>query len=192
MNVHLAAPSVPDCELSRSADSHAFEALWRSLPKEGPVPDRGALHPRKAARFLPNLVLVEVPPPGSRSLKIRLAGTGIEAKIERSITGHDYLEFLPERFHEAALQSARMMIAQPCGLWQLTTVHYQRGTSQLLEITAFPLCAGSDCAPYILGLSRGTAKYYASEENPDAAICAETALKFEFLDIGNGVPAWNG
>jgi hypothetical protein len=191
MSVLLDFPNPTDNDIvSRSPQSIAFEAMWRGLRTGGLVPRRSDFHPSKALPFLRDLVLLEVPPPGERQLRIRLAGTGIEQRIQNNIVGRDYLEFLPAIYHDGALTSAQIMADLPCGLWQLTNVHYERGTAQLLELTAFPLI--SDGGRQILGLLRGTGKYQPPTFVPDKALQADTALKFEFLEIGNGVPEWKG
>ncbi|MBV8978016.1 MAG: PAS domain-containing protein [Alphaproteobacteria bacterium] len=192
MSLHVLQPKSTFAPArSRSPESLAFEAFWRDLPKDGLVPARSAFHPRDAAQFLRDLLLVEVPPPGARRIKIRLAGSGFEAQVRGSITGHDYLEFLPPPYHDAALQSARLIAGQPCGLWQMTNVHYRRGTSQMLEITAFPLGGGGGRAPLIVALSRGTASFQMAAQIPATVMMADTAQEYAFLDIGAGVPAWD-
>ena len=192
MSIHPARPiAKSDEELVRSPCSFEFEAIWRGLRNGGLVPSRSDFHPSKVIRFLPEIVIVEVPGPGDLILKIRLAGSGIEARVQKKITGQNYLDFMPLMYREGALLSARLISSQPCGLWQMTKVHYERGTSQLLEMTAFPLAANQNNAPVILVLSRVIEGFQVPTQTPDVAMLADTAMKFEFLDIGNGVPAWN-
>jgi hypothetical protein len=185
------AKSVPaPFVVERSAESLAFEAHWRNLPKTGLVPERVQFKPEKAARFLRNLVLVEAPDADATRVNIRLAGSGVQERMHRDITGHDYLDFLPKPYHDGALASAKLMLSYPCGLWQVMAVHYERGYSQNVEITAFPLIAGEGSAPLLVIVMIPVAGLVKAHPSPGKVMVADTASTFEFIDIGAGVPVW--
>jgi hypothetical protein len=174
----------------RSKGSLAFEEYWKSLRKEGaPVPSRGDFQPAKAARFLHNIVLLEAPGDGQKSLKMRVVGHVYQSAVQYAVAGTDHLNILPPQFHEGALASVRLMVKQPCGLWQVMPV-YLNGVSRCIEFTAFPLAPGDDGIPLILGYlfpleGLGLAPAALKQE-----VTVDTAVEFQFIDIGAGQPKW--
>jgi hypothetical protein len=173
----------------RSAHSIASETFWRSLRNGKPIPEREDFHPSHARPFLADLALLEVSF-DEPLLRIRLAGTRVEARIQQTIGGDNYLDFLPEEFQAGALQSSRLMLSHPCGLWQFTNVHYERGTAQMMEQTAFPLGSRRTGTSQLLVLSNPTDAFHRPTLKAERAMLADTASKWEFLDLGYGVPGW--
>lgn len=173
----------------RSARSLEFEALWRALPRQGLIPPRNAFNPAHAARFLRNLILVEAPSQARRSLRFRLVGDALNASVHRNVTGADYLDFIPPDQHAEALEAARLICEVPCGIWQLNPIVYERGFVQLVEATIFPLGAGADGIPLMLGNLEFLPGQTKLVNSVDVALNAETSRTFEFIDIGAGVPA---
>src|ERR1700760_752200 len=137
--------------VQRSQGSLDFEALWRSLPRTGLVPDRSAFNPARAAKFLHKIILVEAPTAEKQGLFFRLAGQTLNDNVQKNMAGANWLDFLPAQHHAEALESARPICGRPCGIWQLTPVHYERGISQLIEATIFPLGSTADGIPLMLG-----------------------------------------
>jgi hypothetical protein len=173
----------------RSSRSFAFEELWRSLRNGKLIPDREDFPPARARWFLSDMALLEVSF-DQPLLRIRLAGTRVEERIQRTIGGDNYLDFLSPEFQAGALLSGRLMVSHPCGLWQLTKIHYERGTAQLTEQTVFPLGPGKHGVPMLLVLTNPKAAFEVPTLKADKAIVADTATKWEFLDLGRGVPEW--
>jgi hypothetical protein len=174
---------------ARSALSHDFEAFWRGLPRDGAVPHRKRFVPKSATRFLPNLVLMETVLEGAGAFHLRLVGTAIEAQIQRQLAGCDYLEFLPDAYRRGAVESARLIAEQPCGLWQITPLHYARGFSQNCELTMFPL-RGDGGTLLILACLQSRDDLVASSGPHERTLHADTAREFSFIDLGAGQPRW--
>jgi hypothetical protein len=127
---------------TRSSGSLAFEHMWRSLPRQGPLPERRAFQPRVAKSFLRHLLLAQAPSTDDPTLRVRLVGDEIRAHILGNIVGQDFLDFVPEPERKAGiLEFARAMLTQPCGAWWVAPVHYERGFSRFWEMTAFPLAS---------------------------------------------------
>lgn len=191
MSAFVANPmEIPVGDLVRSAKSEAFETMWRGLRSGELVPSRADFRPSMAVRFLSEIVLLDVPRRGEPRLTVRLVGTAVEARLQTDIVGRNYLDYLPADHREAAWRSARLMLDHPCGLWQMSNLHYERGTSHLVEMTAFPLAvaAGADVlivhSNMIVGVGR--------EPQPGALpMSVDTALTFKFIDVGAGLPAWS-
>lgn len=172
---------------ARSERSKAFEALWRSLRGEGLVPPRSAFDPARAAGFLRNLILVEAPDAERPVLRFPLVGDALTQLIGTNLTGMDYLDFLPAEQRAEALESARQICTRPCGIWQLNPVHYERGVSQMIEATIFPLGPAADGIPLMLGCLEFLPEQFPPVPTVDKAVTAETSAIYEFIDIGAGV-----
>lgn len=174
----------------RSVESRAFEAMWRSLRRDALVPRRADFSPRLAVPFLQNIVLTDVPAFDSDGLRVRLVGTGFERRIQTNITGVNYLDHLPEKFHADARESIRLVFAQPCGLWQIMTMHYERMFAEPLEVTVFPLSGDDERPPVLLNYVKPIGHPAEPAPTYGMAMRVDTASHFAFIDIGSGVPAW--
>ncbi len=163
--------------------------MWLGLRDGGRMPTRAEFRPAKAARFLREIVLLEVPRGIERRVMVRLVGTTVEARLQTNIVRQDYLQYLPEIHREGAWRSCRMMAEHPCGLWQMSNLRYERGISNLVEMTMFPL-AGTPDGPQFVLVHLNFMGTGADSGSAPRAISADTALTFRFLDVGAGLPAW--
>jgi hypothetical protein len=173
---------------TRSERSREFETFWRGLPKDGLIPHRRDVKPARAAALLRDMVMLEVRLNEEPSMRIRLVGSSIQERIQNDITGRDYLDFRPAEYRADTLDAARRMLSQPCGLWQVMAMHYERGFAQNFELTAFPLLGDDADVPLIFGLMNpagGLVRARSSSGNP---IVTDTATIFEFIDIGADKP----
>ena len=175
----------------RSRGSLEFEALWRALPRKGLVPDRRAFDPARAPGFLRKLILVEGSTPRRPGLFFRVAGEALNENVQFNMAGANWLDFLPPEHHAEALESARLICEHPCGVWQLTPVHYERGFSQRIEVTIFPLGRAGDGTPLMLGYLEFLPSDRVGPILRGKGLSAETSKDFAFIDIGNGIPIWN-
>jgi hypothetical protein len=174
---------------NRTDESRAFEGFWRSLRGDKLVPSRDDFQPVKARRFLGDIVLMEAPGEQNPSLRIRVTGQRFDNLIGANLTGQDNLDFMPQEYRAGAIATARKMIEQPCGLWQISPAHLVRGYATNLEITAFPLSADKDGKSYLLThvLPAGGLKPVSMPT--DHGIGIDTAATFRYLDIGAGEPS---
>jgi len=154
------------------------------------MPARSDFKPANAALFLNNIILLEAPGEGRNSLKVRVAGQLYQGAVPYAAAGTDYLQTLPAEYRAGAIASVRLMVEKPCGLWQVMPVFY-RVYKRFFEFTAFPLAAGSDGIPLILG-------YVLPLEEIEIALplvqgfSVDTAVQFFFIDVGAGQPEWPG
>jgi hypothetical protein len=173
----------------RSDRSREFEIYWRGLPRDGLIPHRRDVKPARVASLLRDIVMLEARLGENPSLRIRLVGSSIQERIQNDITGRDYLDFRPAEYRADTLDAARRMISQPCGLWQVMAMHYERGFAQNFELTAFPLLGDDSDVALIFGLMNpagGLVRARPSNGNP---IVADAATTYEFIDIGADIPA---
>jgi len=176
--------------VARSADSFAFEEFWRGLRRGALVPDRHDFNPARAIRFLKDIVLMEGAPTESSALHVRLVGSAIDMRLGESIAGHDYLEFVPRELHRGVLETVRHMHEQPCGLWQVMTVQYEKRMAQPAEVTAFPLKSARN--PLVISLLKFAGKPVSPADVLGKTMVVETATQYEFIDIGAGLPHYVG
>lgn len=176
-------------ELTRTPLSVEFEAFWRSLPKSGFVPNRSSFLPERASRFLRDLVLCELFLDGQSLVRMRLVGSAFEDRIKRNVKGEDFLQYLPAEFREGAIESVRHIVNRPCGLWQVTPVHFARGYAQNIEFTALPLRPGPDGVHLLLVLTQAVNGLVTAKPTIDKVMMADTALVYRYIDLGAGIPA---
>ncbi|MCE9648630.1 MAG: PAS domain-containing protein [Parvibaculum sp.] len=170
----------------RSPQSLAFEAMWRDLPREGLIPSRSAFRPERAARLLPNILLLEIDTSPPVTTRIRLVGGALRSLAGCDVTGLDYLDLVPDRDYQAA--HLRTCALYPCATWAASPVVYKRGYNSLIEITNFPLT--DDVTGMHLGLVLmreigGDLPQYGQTGGP---LELRPATAKAFIDIGAGVP----
>jgi hypothetical protein len=175
---------------TRSSESRAFEAFWRSLRGETLMPAREDFHPGKARNLISDLVLVEAPEGNGTSLRIRVTGGRFNEMIGSDLTGCNPTEFLPRAHREGAIESARVMFEMPCGVWQVSPAHLVRGYAMHLEITMLPLGPDKAGSHYLLCHVRSLGDLMRAHLPTPNGLGLDTATAFEFLDVGAGVPAW--
>lgn len=169
---------------ARSDRSREFESFWRSLPKDGLIPHRRDMKPTRAGTLLRDIVMLEARLGENPSLRVRLVGSAVQERIQRNLTGQDYLEFRAPEFRAGTIEATRRMLSQPCGLWQVMAMHYERGFAQNFELTAFPLLSDDADVPFILGLMNPVGGLVSARSLNGRPIMADTASVFEYIAIG--------
>jgi hypothetical protein len=174
---------------TRSEDSLAFELLWRELPREDkPIPYRDAFRPSQAMRFLRDILISDIVEP-ERGPRIRFCGERLHALTGRNLAGDHLFDLLPPEHHAGVHVSAKIMMEQPCGLWQLSPLHLDRGYAVNLESTIFPMWS-RDGHPQFLNLLRPLSGIDARSLDTPRGVAIDTATVFQFLDVGYGLPTW--
>jgi hypothetical protein len=174
--------------IERTPLSHEFEAFYRALPRAGRMPLRNVFRPEKAARFLRHIVLCEIPIGDRPAIRMRLIGSAVEENVQYNIAGHDFLEYLAAPYHASALEASRHLISRPCGLWQITPLHYERGYGHNVEITAFPLAPEPHGAHVLAVLTQTPGAAIDGVPTGGKPIVAGTARAFHYIDLGAGIP----
>jgi hypothetical protein len=193
MTFHQPLRSSPAPDASpRSSSSLSFQDFWSGLRRSGPIPHRQDFSPAKAAGFLRDIVLIEVPDNCAGAMRVRVTGSAFDMRAGKSIAGHNYLDFVPEHLHGGLRKSVRLMLDHPCGLWQVMPMHYEKGIAQQAEVTAFPLLPADNGAPLLLCLVKFPGRPVRPISPGGKAMIVETATAYEFLDIGKGAPRYDG
>jgi len=179
-----------DPAIARSEGSRQFEALWRSLRRDGLVAHRADFRPAEARHLLRDLVLLEAPADTHPSARIRISGEGFNEAAGQNMAGQDHLDLLAPQYRAAAVATSELMINTPCGLWQVSPIHLARGYAIHLEMTAFPLATGDGKPPCLLGHVRPIEGFMPVTLPTPNGLAIDTAVTFRFVDIGAGVPEW--
>lgn len=185
---HVQSQRVSAPAPARTPLSAEFEAFWRALPMDGLVPNRSVFLPERAPRFLRHLLLCEALPDGQSCIRMRLVGSEFAARVQRDLKGQDYLQYLPEGYHAAAIESVRQIVMRPCGLWQVMPVHYERGYAHHIELTIFPLGPGPDGKHLLLVLTQVVPALVTPTPTGDKVMATDTALSYRYIDLGAGLP----
>ena len=181
-------PEVTAAPAARTPLSVEFEAFWRALPMDGLVPNRSVFRPERAPRFLRHLLLCEALLDGHSCIRMRLVGSEFAARVQRDLRGQDYLQYLPQAYHGAAIESVRQIVHRPCGLWQIMPVSYERGFAHHIELTLFPLGPGPDGVNLLLILTQTVPSLVTPTPTGARVMATDTALTYRYLDLGAGVP----
>jgi hypothetical protein len=75
---------------------------WFSLWQGDELPARNQLNPAKMKRFLAKMMILDVVP--DQSVTIRLAGTGLTAVLEVELAGMDWIALAPEHYRQERLR----------------------------------------------------------------------------------------
>jgi hypothetical protein len=182
------APERFDAEIvpERSAQSLAFEAMWRALPREGLIPLRSAFRPELARKMLANLVLLEVDLGATVTTRIRLVGGILRDLVAANVTGLDYLDLVPDKAYQA--EYLRTCLLHPCASWAMSKIEYERGYTGLFEITSFPLTAGQTGRYFSLAHIHEFGGTDPGHKPIGGPLQVRPAIAKGYIDIGAGVP----
>ncbi|HEY8949089.1 MAG TPA: hypothetical protein VIM56_09425 [Rhizomicrobium sp.] len=174
----------------RTNDSLAFEAAWRALPRSGAIPDRRDLSLHRFKKMLPDIALMDIMPGPPMRSRVCLVGERIRERLPFPVVGQDYFHFVPAHLRSTSERRVKAVVSQPCGVWQILGIHYQRGLFKSLELTALPFCR-EDGPPQIMLLAVYSRGQVCDVPTDLAMISLDRASASAFLDIGAGQPDWS-
>jgi hypothetical protein len=182
----LAEP--PLQEFQRTERSLAFEAAWREARGSKLVPDRKEMSLRPFKTMMADIMLTEVIPGPPFRTCFKVVGEHIRARVQQNFVGRSYFEFLPRERHGLYESRFHSIVTKPCGLWQVAGVYYQRGYSQLYEMTIFPVFHEGH-PPQMISCTTplGGKLPYLESDISILSLSGEQASVF--LDIGAGLPS---
>lgn len=82
--------------------NRAFAEYWLSLWQDHALPRRGTINPAQLKALLPNLLILDVVP--DRSVTVRLAGTTFNAVLGLELTGQDWVALAPPEYRAERLR----------------------------------------------------------------------------------------
>jgi len=161
-------------------------ATWSALPRRDGVPARADFDPMAVHQILPVVSLVERITEGE--WRVRLAGTEIERRWGRPLTGLAYTDIMTPAAAASTLCEFEAICGQPCGSWSVRHLELSSGRRLDIETLRLPLRAADGSVSLILSCGGEVTGRFLHEADQ----CREvlTVIEQEFLDIGAGTPEW--
>lgn len=161
-------------------------AAWSALPRRDGVPARADFDPMAVRQILPVVSLLERVDAGE--WRIRLAGTEIERRWGRALTGLCYTDIMAPAAATSTLCEFDALCNQPCGSWSLRHLELTSGRRIDVETLRLPMRAADGSISLILSCSGELTGRFLHE--PDQCRAILTVIDQEFFDIGAGIPGW--
>jgi hypothetical protein len=166
--------------------SHKLLAAWLKLPRPDIVPSRVDFDPCAISSILPIVSLIERT--GADEWRVRVAGTEIERRWGRELSGLTYAEVLSPQAVEVTHCEFDAVCRQPCGSWSLRRLDLRSGRRLHTETLRLPLRGRDGAVSLILSCN--------GELSPEVMYDADmpreivTVFEQEFFDIGAGLPGF--
>jgi hypothetical protein len=157
---------------------------WSLLPKQDHVPFRASFDPMSVPRVLPVIILFERSEHGWR---FRLAGTEIDRRWGRTVTGLEYPYLVAPNALQATRREFEGVAQTPCGSFSVAYVTFNSGRGAALEILRLPMRTDDGRVSLILCSAADVSKRNVSH-GPDPAQEIGGFEQRQFFDIGAGLP----
>lgn len=161
-------------------------AAWSALPRIDGVPLRSDFDPMSLRRILPVVSLLQRV--AQDEWRLRLAGTEIERRWGRTLTGINYTDIMTPKAAASTLCEFEAVCARPCGSWSMRHLELSSGRQVDAETLRLPLRASDGSVTLILSCSGELSGRFLHE--PDQWREVITVMEQQFLDIGAGTPEW--
>jgi hypothetical protein len=159
---------------------------WSALPRRDDVPARADFDPMVVRQILPIVSLIERI--DENEWRMRLAGTEIERRWGRALTGLSYTDIMAPAAAMSTLCEFEAICRQPCGSWSMRHLELSSGRRIDVETLRLPLRAADGGVSLILSCSGELTGRFLHEADQCREIL--TVIEQEFLDIGAGIPEW--
>jgi hypothetical protein len=145
-------------ELGLSAANKSLANYWLSLWRGDALPERSQFRPNKIRALLPNLLMFDVVP--DKSVTVRLAGTGLRYILGEDITGRNWLELTRVHHRPTRLRNLSA-VARGAVMSARRRVTMVAGDDHINEEIVLPFARDEDgqsqvVAHAVWGLDRGT------------------------------------
>lgn len=171
------------CARLRPASQKLLQA-WRRLPRPHNVPDRASFDPCDISSILPVISLVERV--AANEWRVRLAGTELERRWGRELSGLTYAEVLSSQAVEVTHCEFEAICRQPCGSWSLRHLELRSGRKLQTETLRLPLRDKHGEVSLIVSCNGELSPELMRETDQPREIV--TVFEQQFLDIGAGIP----
>jgi hypothetical protein len=162
-------------------------ACWRQLPARDCVPDRRSFDPMAVARILPVIAVLERS--GDDVWRFRVAGSEIERRWGRKITGFNYfdIDIVSPRAVALMRREFRQVAEWPCGSWSRWQVEFHSGRHAVIETLRLPMRANDGQVSLIVACSEELEEAVPPPIDGPREIIR--IVEQRFLDLGAGCPA---
>jgi len=161
-------------------------AAWSVLPRHDRVPARADFDPMAIPHILPIVSLIERV--DESEWRMRLAGTEIERRWGRTLTGLGYTDIMAPAAAASTLCEFEAICRLPCASWSMRHLELSSGRRLDVETLRLPLRAADGNVSLIVSCSGELSGRFLHE--PDRCREILTVMEQEFLDIGAGIPEW--
>lgn len=160
---------------------------WSHLPRQDGVPLRASFDPLSVARILPVISLVQRI--SADEWRVRLAGTELERRWGRPLTGLNYADVMSPQVTVITHREFETICSQPCGSWSLRHLELQSGRRLETDTLRLPLRASDGSISLILTSNGEIGTDLQCRADPSQGVV--TVVEQHFFDIGAGIPALN-
>jgi hypothetical protein len=167
--------------------SQKLWAAWSRLPRPDIVPARSSFDPCDIPSVLPFISLIERTT--RDEWRVRLAGTELERRWGRELSGLTYAEVLSSQAVKVTHCEFDAICRQPCGSWSLRHLELRSGRRLQTETLRLPLRDKNGEISLIVSCNGELAPDLMRETDQPREIV--TVFEQEFFDIGGGVPAFS-
>lgn len=161
--------------------------VWSRLPRHDGVPLRASFDPLSIARILPVISLVQRI--SADEWRVRLAGTELERRWGRPLTGLNYADVMSPQVTLITHREFETICSHPCGSWSLRHLELQSGRRLETDTLRLPLRASGGSISLILTSNGEVGTDRQCRADPSQGVV--TVVEQHFFDIGAGVPALN-
>jgi hypothetical protein len=166
--------------------SQKLWAAWSRLPRPQIVPSRASFDPCAISSILPVISLIERT--ASDEWRVRLAGTEIERRWGRNLSGLTYAEMLSTQAAEVTHCEFDAICGQPCGSWSLRHLELRSGRRLQTETLRLPLRDRNGDIKLIVSCNGELS--LDPLNGPDQPREIITVVEQQFFDLGAGIPAF--
>lgn len=166
--------------------SQKLWAAWSQLPRPQIVPSRASFDPCAIPSILPVISLIERS--ASDEWRVRLAGTEIERRWGRQLSGLTYAEVLSAQAAEVTHCEFNAICGQPCGSWSLRHLELRSGRQLQTETLRLPLRDKNGEVNLIVSCNGELS--LDPLNGPDQPREIITVVEQQFFDLGAGIPAF--
>lgn len=160
-------------------------AAWLQLPRLDGVPTRASFDPTVIASVLPVVSVIQRI--CADVWRVRLAGTEIERRWGRMLTGHNYSDILSVQAATVIYREFEAVCRKPCGSWSLRHLELRSGRQLQIETVRLPLRGKDGEVDLILSCNGEVTPGFIPEADQSREVI--TVVEQEFFDIGAGRPA---
>jgi hypothetical protein len=167
--------------------SQKLWAAWSRLPRPDIVPARSSFDPCDIPSILPFISLIERTE--RDEWRVRLAGTELERRWGRELSGLIYAEVLSSQAVKVTHCEFDAICRKPCGSWSLRHLELRSGRRLQTETLRLPLRDRDGGINLIISCNGELSPDLMRETDQPREIV--TVFEQEFFDIGAGVPAFS-
>lgn len=170
----------------RSEKSRMLLDHWQTLRNNGPVPRAEDIHPGSMKSLLPEIFIFELP--DENTVRYRLAGTQVVARMGFEPKGMNLLDFTPPQARAEIGWAFSLVACHNVGGLAHFSAETDTDQHRELELTLLPIVAPQGQAPRILAIATLLAAAPRHMDGGKTRLYGEDVENAILFDIGFGFP----